>query len=269
MAGMTYVYPVLSRRAGGVSLGLNLNPNNACNWHCVYCQVPDLVRGKAPPIDLARLCAELRTFLDEIRRGTFMAEHAPPEARQLKDLAFSGNGEPTSAADFARIVMAVGDIRNQSGFDDTVPVRLITNGSLMGRSEVLAGVEALSSYGGEVWFKVDAARRADVARINGVERSREQVLTHLERCASACRTWIQTCLFAWDGQLPDEAFLDAYLSLLEDAARFGIEGVLLYGVARPSLQPEAPRVTAVPPDWLAEVGERITNKTGLTVSVSP
>ena len=47
-AGMTYVYPVVSRRAGGVSVGINLNPNNACNWACVYCQVPDLARGTAP-----------------------------------------------------------------------------------------------------------------------------------------------------------------------------------------------------------------------------
>ncbi len=48
VAGLTYVYPVVSRRAGGVSVGINLSPDNACNWQCVYCQVPDLVRGKAP-----------------------------------------------------------------------------------------------------------------------------------------------------------------------------------------------------------------------------
>ncbi len=51
-AGLSYVYPVVSRRAGGVSVGINLNTNNACNWRCIYCQVPDLVRGAAPPVDL-------------------------------------------------------------------------------------------------------------------------------------------------------------------------------------------------------------------------
>ena len=45
VAGLTYVYPVVSRRAGGVSVGINLSPNNACNWRCVYCQVPNLQRG--------------------------------------------------------------------------------------------------------------------------------------------------------------------------------------------------------------------------------
>ncbi|MCZ7653281.1 MAG: hypothetical protein M5R42_01880 [Rhodocyclaceae bacterium] len=57
-AGLTYVYPVVSRRAGGVSIGINLNPNNACNWRCIYCQVPDLKRGAAPLIDLDRLEGE-------------------------------------------------------------------------------------------------------------------------------------------------------------------------------------------------------------------
>ena len=34
-----YVYPVLSRRAGGISIGINLNRNQFCNFRCIYCQV--------------------------------------------------------------------------------------------------------------------------------------------------------------------------------------------------------------------------------------
>lgn len=52
ISGMKYIYPVVSRRAGGISIGINLNINNACNWRCMYCQVPDLVRGTPPPIEL-------------------------------------------------------------------------------------------------------------------------------------------------------------------------------------------------------------------------
>ena len=65
-AGLRYVYPVVSRRAGGVSIGINLNTNNACNWRCIYCQVPDLVRGTAPPVDLALLEKELSDFLHDL-----------------------------------------------------------------------------------------------------------------------------------------------------------------------------------------------------------
>ncbi len=63
VAGLTYIYPVLSRRAGGISVGINFNVNNACNWRCVYCQVPGLSVGSAPDIDLLKLREELCFFL--------------------------------------------------------------------------------------------------------------------------------------------------------------------------------------------------------------
>src|SRR5512147_826880 len=101
---MTYVYPVVSRRAGGVSIGINLNPNNACNWRCIYCQVPDLKRGGPPPLDLAQLEDELRRLLEDIVHGGFMAQRVPEDLRVLADVAFSGNGEPTSAPEFPQAV---------------------------------------------------------------------------------------------------------------------------------------------------------------------
>ena len=125
---MTYVYPVVSRRAGGVSVGINLNPNNACNWHCVYCQVPGLVRGAAPEIDGVKLEAELRGFLDELLHGRFMEDHVPPEMRVIRDIAFSGNGEPTSCKAFADIMERVVGIRNACGLRN-VPIRVITKTS--------------------------------------------------------------------------------------------------------------------------------------------
>src|SRR3954465_15723917 len=85
-AGLVYVYPVVSRRAGGVSVGINLNPNNACNWRCIYCQVPELVYGMAPAIDLLRLEGELRAFLHELLHGEYMSKHVPEGARVLKDV---------------------------------------------------------------------------------------------------------------------------------------------------------------------------------------
>src|SRR5512142_1373347 len=102
-AGLRYVYPVVSRRAGGVSIGINLNPNNACNWRCIYCQVPDLVRGTAPPIDLPLLEKELSGFLHDLQHGDFM-QRVPPEARRINDIALSGNGEPTSAQEFNEVI---------------------------------------------------------------------------------------------------------------------------------------------------------------------
>ena len=87
-AGLTYVYPVISRRAGGVSIGINLNPNNACNWRCVYCQVPDLKRGTAPSIDLEKFEAELRLFLSDLIHGDLWIAMYP-EVRKISDIALS------------------------------------------------------------------------------------------------------------------------------------------------------------------------------------
>src|SRR4051812_33650266 len=135
-AGMTYVYPVVSRRARGVSVGINLNPNKACNWRCVYCQVPGLVRGKGPPIDVALLRSELRTLLTAIVRGDYLERHVPEGARRLNDIAFSGDGEPTSSPQLHEALEVVASLRAELGLGPEVKTIFITNGSLVDLPEV-------------------------------------------------------------------------------------------------------------------------------------
>lgn len=264
---MTYVYPVVSRRAGGVSVGINLNPNNACNWHCAYCQVPGLVRGAAPEIDLPQLERELAGFLDELIQGRFMAEHVPPDARVIRDIAFSGNGEPTGCRNFGEIVERVVAIRDAAGLSE-VPIRLITNGSLVDRPAVQVALKALAAAGGEVWFKLDAGTEADIARINGVDIKPQAHARRLALCASLCPTWVQTCLFGWDGVAPTRAFMDAYVDLLKMAGAAALRGVHLYGVARQSFQPEAVHLQRLEPDELEGIANTLKDE-GLTVTVSP
>jgi wyosine [tRNA(Phe)-imidazoG37] synthetase (radical SAM superfamily) len=267
-AGMVYVYPVISRRAGGVSVGINLNPNNACNWRCIYCQVPNLKRGGPPPIDLDRLEAELTDMLVQLYDGDFLERHAPPETRRVVDIAFSGNGEPTTATEFPETVELVGRVLDKRKLKNPPQLRLITNGSQLGRAGVQRGIALLGERGGEVWFKVDAVGTEVMRRINGAALQSETVLRRLKKCGSLCTTWVQTCLFAFDGAPPVAEELDAYLALLVQAKQ-SLVGVHLYGLARPSLQPEAARLSALPVHWLENFAERIRNKTGLTVRVSP
>jgi wyosine [tRNA(Phe)-imidazoG37] synthetase (radical SAM superfamily) len=266
-AGMTYVYPVVSRRAGGVSIGINLNPNNACNWRCIYCQVPDLKRGGPPPIDLPRLQRELDEMLDAIVAGDFLAQRVPEGQRRLIDVAFSGNGEPTSAAEFPQAVEIAAQALARRNLLPGVKLRLITNGSLLDRRSVRAGVAALGAAGGEVWFKVDAGSDAAVARINGSRVQMASVERRLRLCCELCPTWVQTCQFALDGQLPTDADIAALADFL-GRCRGGIRGVHLYGLARPSAQPEAVRLSAAPVAWLEGVAALLKQK-GLTVEVSP
>ena len=269
LAGLTYVYPVLSRRAGGVSIGINLNPNNACNWHCAYCQVPNLVRGKAPAIDLLQLEAELSGFIADLLEGDWMQRFVPEEARVIRDIAFSGNGEPTSAVEFPQAIALAVRVRAQFGLDPVqVPLRLITNGSLVGQARVQQGLRQLGEAGGEVWFKVDAGTSAAIERINGIRLSPEAIARNLARCAELCATWVQTCMFCWDGAAPTDTDIEAYLAVLERAGLARLRGVLLYGIARPSMQAEAVHLSALDASDLQEIATRIEKK-GLTVRVSP
>lgn len=268
LAGLTYVYPVLSRRAGGVSVGINLNPNNACNWHCVYCQVPGLTRGGPPAIDLVMLERELAGFLHALVRGDYMQAHVPEGLRVIRDIAFSGNGEPTSAAEFSAAVDIVVRLKREFGLGDAVPLRVITNGSLLGRAAVREGIRRVGEAGGEVWFKIDAGTRQAMRRINGVAPDPVAVARRLQACASLCRTWVQTCMFRWDGQAPTGEEIAAYLDLLDAAGADRLAGVLLYGIARPSMQPEAGHLSPLAADELEAIADRIRKK-GLTVRVSP
>jgi len=145
---MTYVYPVVSRRAGGVSVGVNLNPNNACNWACVYCQVPELARGTAPEIDLAQLEAELRAMLADILHGDFMQTRVPEGARRLNDIALSGNGEPTSAKAFPQVIELIGKVMADFDLNGKIKLVLITNGSLTDRPRVQDGLQKMAALNG-------------------------------------------------------------------------------------------------------------------------
>ena len=241
-AGMTYVYPVVSRRAGGVSVGVNLNVNNACNWACVYCQVPNLKRGGPPPVDLELLENELTRFLHDATEGDFLVKNVPPDSRRLVDVAFSGNGEPTSAPEFAPAVERVAAVLQKFGLLANLKIRLITNGSLMHRRSVQRGIARLGELGGEVWFKIDRATAAGIETVNGVRLAPETVRASLLTCAGLAPTWVQTCYFALGGEEASDAERAAYLALLE-SVREKIKGVHLYGLARPSLQPAASRLS--------------------------
>lgn len=269
-AALRYVYPVVSRRAGGVSVGINLNTNNACNWRCIYCQVPGLSRGAAPATDLAVLETELRDFLDELLHGDFMRSRVPDGARRINDIALSGNGEPTSSAEFARVIELVARVRREVALPESVKTVLITNGSLLYRSQVRQGLRDIAKLNGEVWFKLDRSSKAGMQRINDIRMSVGKVRDNLIAAIACCPTWLQTCWFALDGEAPSHQDEDDYLEFLAALLRDGHkpQGVLLYSLARPSLQTEAPRLSALSAEQLQVFADRI-GKLGLPVKVSP
>lgn len=267
-AGLRYVYPVVSRRAGGVSVGINLNVNNACNWACVYCQVENLTRGGPPPVDLNLLEHELDAFLGDALHGDFMQRDVPEGARQLVDVAFSGNGEPTSADEFPESVALVARVLERRGLKGVLPVRLITNGSLLYRPRVQQAIAALGSMPGEVWFKVDRGDAGGLVAVNETALDPARVARHLAKCVELAPTWVQTCWFAMDGVAPTTETVDAYCALVKPVAG-KLAGIHLYGLARPSMQPAGARLTRLSGEEMQQYADEIQKRTGIRVMVSP
>jgi wyosine [tRNA(Phe)-imidazoG37] synthetase (radical SAM superfamily) len=258
LSGLKYIYSVISRRAGGLSIGVNLNVNNACNWQCIYCEIPNLTRGTPPPIKLDLLEQELRFFLHEIVHGDYMEKNVSVEDRHLKDIAFSGNGEPTSAEEFPEVILIVKKILEEFNLLNKIKIRLITNGSLMHKASVIKAVEMLKEMNGEVWFKVDSATEGSIKTINQVNLKPHQILERLRNSINVCPTFVQTCIFTIDGKGPSEKDIDAYLQLVGEV-KTNIQGVHLYGLARPSLQPQAKSLGRISQEALEDIAIKLRN----------
>ena len=248
ITGLTYVYPVLSRRAGGLSIGINFNINNACNWRCIYCQVPELKIGAAPSCDLNLLAKELRLFLNDVLHGDFYDRmEVPNEQRVIKDIAIAGNGEPTSLENFDVAVSMIGDIATELGIFPDSHFVLITNGSLIHRPTVQAGLKVLKDLGGEVWFKMDSGTPEGRALVNHSAQTNEAVLKNITLAAQICPTKIQICLVDYQ----KNSFLmnerKGFLKfLVVIRAVTTIKNVTIYTLARPSQQPEAVDLQPMP-----------------------
>lgn len=271
IVGLRYVYPVISRRAGGLSIGINFNTNNACNWRCIYCQVNKLTLGAAPDIDFALLEKELRHFLSDILHGDFYNRFdVEPSRRIIKDIAIAGDGEPTTLKQFSEAVELIGKIATEMGIFPYSDYVLITNGSLIHLPKVQKGLQALNRYGGQVWFKFDSATETGRRRFNNASLSCQASLENLITSSKLCNTKMQTCLFDFDSEGFTETEKTAYLDLLrriKERADCPLKAVMLYTVARPSRQPEASRITPMPPEVLNELAEEI-RQLGFEVSVS-
>src|SRR5439155_15185847 len=102
--GNRFVYPVLSRRSGGLSVGVNLNPDKVCNFDCIYCQVDRTSQSETRFVATRQLLAELQATLELAASGDLFQHpkfrDTPSQFRRLNDIAFSGDGEPTTYRNF-------------------------------------------------------------------------------------------------------------------------------------------------------------------------
>ncbi len=250
-----YIYPVVSRRAGGLSLGINLNTNNACNWQCIYCEVPNLVRGKPEPINLQELESELDYWLDQIINKSFLSQYTKSKT-EFKDIAFSGNGEPTASKQFKDVLTILIKKINEYKLDKKIIIRLITNGSYMANPVIQESFSLISNFNREIWFKIDCVKGHDIQTVNQVNLSLVTIKKNLEAALENGPTVIQTCFFKLNEKLPSLESLGAYINFLKIYEN-KIKGIHLYSLARLSEQPSQKKLTRLTKSELEVIAIKI------------
>ncbi len=269
--GNRYVYPVLSRRAGGISIGVNLNREKSCNFRCVYCQVDRTEPGRQEPIEPQRLADELDQTIELVVSGRIYQEskfcQTPPRLRRLNDVALSGDGEPTIHPDFARAVDTCAEVLRLRQLDD-IKLVLITNASMFHRPQVRRGLEVLDASHGEIWAKLDAGSAAYFRQVARSAVPFQQILDNLRQAALRRPIVIQSLWMRIRQAAPPLAEQEAYCQRLSEILAAGgqIKLVQIHTIAR---RPAESWVTALNDDELEATADLVRRRTGLSVATFP
>jgi len=233
-----YVYAVLSRRAQGVSIGVNLSPHKGCNFDCSYCQVDRRTPAKVKTVDLDVLRDEVRHVFEDAKNGALFDDPrfagVPKSMLVIADVAFAGDGEPTNEPWFPAAARIVAEERTRAGLT-SLPVRVISNATVFHKLEVAETLRFLDAHGLDVWAKLDAGTDAYYRFVDRTNVPFQRVLDNLLLCARERPTTIQSLFARHHGESPSDAEIDAWAGRLADlrAAGARIPLVQVHTVSRP------------------------------------
>ncbi|MDR1486004.1 MAG: radical SAM protein [Planctomycetaceae bacterium] len=265
-----YVYPVVSRRSGGLSIGVNLSLRGQCNFSCVYCQViaeggQKQIETNTDFVDFDDLESELRQVINMVNNGVLFQDSLfsvlPVEKRIVKDIAFSGDGEPTLSSAFPEAVRCAAAIRKQL-CNESVKIVLITNATTLHSKHIQNAIKSLLENNGEIWAKLDAGTPEYFQTIARSNVKYEKIIENLKELTTNFQTVIQSCFLSVHGQIPDENEIKNYTQKLLSLKTSNILRVQIYTAARVT-----PESWALPLDnkQLDYITEKIRNLTGLNV----
>jgi wyosine [tRNA(Phe)-imidazoG37] synthetase (radical SAM superfamily) len=264
-----YVYPVLSRRSHGISIGINTNPDKVCNFDCIYCQVDRTMPSSVQDFNLAEAEQELRAMLQIVQSGE-LARHppfdaVPKEQLRLNDIALSGDAEPTTLRNFSATVEMIARVKPAG-----VKIVLITDAGGLDRPDVKRGLEIMDRNDGEVWAKLDAGTEEYFKLINRTKIPFARILRNITLTAKARPVVIQSLFVKLHGVGPSPEELTAYLRRLRDIVAGGgrIKLVQVYTVARKPMTvvdgvPAWKFVTALSNEEVEAIAERVRREAGL------
>ena len=264
-----YVYAVVSRRSRGISVGINLNPDKGCNFDCIYCQVNRSVPPSTRKVDLQALEAELDLVLQAEKNGSIYqdrpfdllsaAEHG------VRDIAFSGDGEPTAFPRFAQAVQIAARARIRFGLHATKLI-LLTNAAYLHKPAVKTALRVFDENNGEVWAKLDAGSKNYFRMVNRAKAPLERILQNILDAALLRPVTIQSLWFRVKNSAPSVEEIDSYCARLNEmisaGGRFSL--IQLYTIAR---DPAEPSATPLPDDELDRLAALVRSQVPVPVEV--
>jgi len=212
---------------------------------------------------MEHLEAELQQLVGAVKDGSLFEQtvfaHTPPDKRLLKDIAFSGDGEPTLSPQFAETVRLVSDIRKEF-CEDSVKIVLITNASTLHRAPVRSALEEMLQHNGEIWAKLDSGTPEYFRTVSRSRLPFQTIVTNLIHFTREFPVVIQTCFLALHGQGPSTDEVREYAKCLNALGK--VLYVQIYTVARHT-----------PEDWatplenyqLDDIADEVRQQTGLDV----
>ncbi|MDR2941269.1 MAG: hypothetical protein LBV17_01575 [Treponema sp.] len=238
------VYPVYSRRAGGLSVGVNLFPDKKfCPFDCPYCEVFQF--SSNADFSLSQMEDDLRhAITSAVRQNT-----------PVKDICFSGNGEPSLSPAFPPALKLANGIR--STLVPSSRLVLITSGAGLFQPQIFSFLsDAAKDPSFDIWLKLDAGTPEWYKKINRAPFPFEKLTEKITEFVSGAKVTIQTMLCAVDGISPPPDEERAWEKLVLQLAAYDKDGtsgtrkVQIYGKARPA--PEDPKASPLPAKYLEQ-----------------
>jgi wyosine [tRNA(Phe)-imidazoG37] synthetase (radical SAM superfamily) len=263
-----FVYTVISPRARGLSVGINMNPDKQCNFDCLYCEVNRREAARESRLDVPVMIGELERTLETVRSGRLRErpcyQRAPAELLELRHITFSGDGEPTLCPNFKEAIEAVIHLRARGRFPFFKLV-LITNASGLDWPEVSAGL-GLFTGRDEIWAKLDAGTQDYMRRVNQPDCALQKIMANILALARRRPVIIQSLFSSIDGAAPSASEIEAYVQRLQELKDAGaqIPLVQIYSATRPMADSQCGHL---PLRTLSFIARRVQETTGLKAEV--
>jgi wyosine [tRNA(Phe)-imidazoG37] synthetase (radical SAM superfamily) len=263
-----FVYVVVSARARGLSVGVNMNPDKECNFGCVYCEVHRDDPPRETRIEVDTMAAELSQTLTAVHEGR-LRERAwyhslPDELLQLRHVALSGDGEPTFAPNFCECVQAIVHIRALGGCPFFKLV-LMTNATGLDQPQVQEGLKFFTRSD-EIWAKLDGGTQLYLNKVDQMDVPLEKVLNNILMLSQQRPVIIQSLFPSINGEEPPLEEIEQYAQRLKELKSQGaqIPLVQIYSATRPT--PNS-GISHLPLKTLSRIAQTVRQVAGLKAEV--